>query len=660
LTNSAHSGVQPADGLLARRAAAVTSSLDRRTVVLAAIVAGVYVGAAKLGLELSVAHGVITPVWAPTGIAIAALVLYGRRLWPAVALGALVANAISGASLVEAAAIAGGNTLEAVVAATLLARVGFRPALDRVRDVFALIVLGAVVATSVSATNGVTTLVLSGDVASSEYGSEWLLWWVGDAMGALIVAPFLLVWLTAAPRKIERAKALEGLALLAVLVGLSSVVFLAGLWRYPHLLFPLLVWAPLRFRQPGAVTGNFVVAAIAIAGAVSGNTPVGSGSATSVVQILEGLLAALTISTLLLGAVLAERAAAKEELERTGASLGEAQAVAHIGSWEWSIAANRVTWSDELYRLFGLPPQSVDLTLESYLERVDVDDRERVKSIVERAVADGRPFEFDHRIDLPDGSLRWLHARGRVMLDDAGKTVRLVGTAQDITEQRRLDDLRDNILSAVSHELRTPLTSIRGFALTLQERDGELDPRLRSDIVTHLAQQSAKLERLLADLLDVDRLRHGLVSVSTRPTDVGELAARVARDHMDNDRVIDVHADSVTAIVDPGKVERIVDNLLANAVKHTPPSATIRVRVADAGDDVLVAVDDAGPGVAAAEREAIFELFNRGSAAGSHVAGTGVGLSLVAQFTALHGGRAWVEDSPEGGASFCVLLPRGG
>jgi integral membrane sensor domain MASE1 len=116
-----------------------------RYAVTAIALAGAYVAAAKLGIELSVARGVITPVWAPTGIALAGLLLFGRRLWPAVTVGAFVANAISGASLGEAAGISVGNTLEAVVGATLLLRVDLRPTLDRVRDVVSLVVLGAVV-----------------------------------------------------------------------------------------------------------------------------------------------------------------------------------------------------------------------------------------------------------------------------------------------------------------------------------------------------------------------------------------------------------------------------------------------------------------------------------------------------------------------------------
>jgi signal transduction histidine kinase len=623
-------------------------------------VALAYVGAARLGLELSVAHGVITPVWAPTGIALAALVLFGPRLWPAVAVGAFIANATSGASFAEAAGISVGNTLEAVVGAVLLRRVGFRPALDRARDVLALIALAAIASTAVSATNGVTTLWISGDVPSSSYGSDWLLWWVGDAMGALIVAPLILVWSTAPWRGLSSARRIEGLLLAGALTSLSGLVFLGGFWRYPHLLFPLLVWATLRFRQPGAVTSNFVVAAVAVAGAVGGATPIGGRSPTEVVQILEGLLAAVAVAMLILGAVLAERAAAEEKLEHARAMLAEAQKVARIGSWEWNVPANQVTWSDELYRLFGLAPQSIAMTVESFLERVHPGDREAIEQAVAEACEDGRSFAFDHRIVLPDGDVRWLHGRGRVIVDGAGVPTRMVGTSQEITEQKRLDELRDNILSAVSHELRTPLTSILGFAVTLRHRSGQLGEDKRAEMVTALTKEAEKLDRLLSDLLDIDRLRRGFMPPSYRPTDVGRLVERVVADYDGDGHPIEVRTDSVVAELDAPKVERILANLLENAIKHTPPGTEIRVRVESMDEGVLLAVDDRGPGVRTEERDAIFGIFNRGEAAVAHSPGTGVGLSLVAQFAERHNGRVWVEDNPEGGAgaSFCVLLPR--
>ena len=617
-------------------------------------VAGLYIGAAKLGIELPVAHGVITPVWAPSGIALVALVLLGPRAWPAVALGAFVANATSGASVAVAVAIAVGNTLEAVAGSVLLRRVGFRPALDRVRDVLALVGLGALVSTTIAATSGVTALWLAGEVSGASYGSDWLLWWSGDAMGDLVLAPLLFVWAAIPHLRLSRAALAEAVLLLGLVIGVSCVVFLAGYWRYPHLLFPLLVWAALRFHQRGVVTASFAVAAIAIAGAVNGSTPVGGTTGTEVVQILEALIAATIVSVLIVGALLAEREEAVRDRERAGRALAEAQEVARIGSWEWDIAANDVMWSDELYRLYGLDPGG-PVTYEAYVERIHPADRELVRETVAQARATGEPFAYDHRILGTDGGVRWVHGRGRVVVDASGKALRMVGTSQDITERKRLDELRDNILAAVSHELRTPLTAIIGFAVTLLEKGASLPAETRAEIVTHLAEQARRLERLLSDLLDLDRLRHGALTPRFRPTDVGELATRVAATSS-NGRPLDVRVEPVTAEGDAPKVERIVENLLANAARHTPADAEVRLRVEPLDDSVLIAVDDRGPGVPPEDRDAIFELFNRAGAPPA-VAGTGVGLSLVAQFAALHGGRAWVEDNPGGGASFRVVLP---
>jgi PAS domain S-box-containing protein len=438
----------------------------------------------------------------------------------------------------------------------------------------------------------------------------------------------------------------------------APLTMIMGISKLPpaHLLFPLLVWAPLRFKQPGVVTSSFVVAAIAIAGAVNGATPLGNGSATVVVQILEGLLAAVSVTMLLLGAVLAERAAADEALERAHATLAEAQEVAHIGSWEWSVLANRVTWSDELCRLYELAPQSRELTFESFLEHVHPEDREVLRQTLERAYVDRLPFAVDHRIVLSDGHVRWLQGRGRVILDETGTPVRMVGTSQDVTERKRVDELRDTILSTVSHELRTPLTSILGFSLTLKDKDAKLADDAREAIVDHLAEQAGKLDRLLSDLLDLDRLRRGFIRPTFRATNVGWLATQVATDFAVDGHPIEVCAQPVVAEIDAPKVERIIENLLANALKHTPRGTKICVRVESCEDGVLITVDDRGPGVPEDHRQAIFEIFNRGGAV-SDTAGTGIGLSLVSQFAALHGGRVWVEENPGGGSSFRVLLP---
>jgi signal transduction histidine kinase len=232
----------------------------------------------------------------------------------------------------------------------------------------------------------------------------------------------------------------------------------------------------------------------------------------------------------------------------------------------------------------------------------------------------------------------------------------MVGTSQDVTDAKGVEELRENILATVSHELRTPLTSILGFALTLKERSSQLAEATRTELIGHVLEQAQKLDRLLSDLLDLDRLRRGPAGSRFRVTDVGSLVRQIVVDYPKDGRPIEVSAHPVVAEVDAPKLERIVENLLANAIKHTPPGTDVTVRVEPAGEAVLIAVDDSGDGVPASERDAVFELFNRGDAYES-VPGAGIGLALVAQFAATHGGRAWVEDNGSGGASFRVELP---
>jgi PAS domain S-box-containing protein len=314
-----------------------------------------------------------------------------------------------------------------------------------------------------------------------------------------------------------------------------------------------------------------------------------------------------------------------------------------------------MTWSDELFRLYGLE-RVPDVAYSSYLEHIHPEDRDRVDERLASALLDSEPFGFDHRVVRADGTVRWIHAQGHVIVGAGGDPVRMVGTSQDITETKRLHELRENILSTVSHELRTPLTSILGFAQTLKERGADLDEETRAEMLRHLVEQAKRLEQLLSDLLDLDRMRHGLLAPSFRPTDVGALVANAAVRHAEEGHLIGVQAEPIVADVDAAKIERIVENLLANAVKHTPPGTDVLARVERDGAFVLIAVDDRGCGVREDEREAVFELFNRGDAY-EGVPGAGIGLSLVAQFAAVHGGRAWIEDHPGGGASFRVQLP---
>ena len=165
-----------------------------------AAVAAAYYGSAKLGLSLAFETGSVTAVWPPTGIALAAVVLLGYRIWPAVALGAFLANSWTGVPAYAVLGITVGNTLEALAGAYLLRRLArFRPSLERVRDVLALVALAAGLGTTISATLGGTSLLPAGEIEAGRFGSVWRTWWLGDLGGALVVAPALLVAATHRP-----------------------------------------------------------------------------------------------------------------------------------------------------------------------------------------------------------------------------------------------------------------------------------------------------------------------------------------------------------------------------------------------------------------------------------------------------------------------------
>jgi two-component system sensor histidine kinase KdpD len=223
---------------------------------------------------------------------------------------------------------------------------------------------------------------------------------------------------------------------------------------------------------------------------------------------------------------------------------------------------------------------------------------------------------------------------------------------------RSLDEMKNTFLQAVSHDLRTPLAAILGLAITLERGDVQLDEADSRDLARRIAGNARRLDRLVTNLLDLDRLARGIVTPTLDETDVGALVGRVAEESelVPDDRLVTELA-TVVQPVDAAKVERIVENLLANAMRHAPGHATIWLRVQPEPGGVIIAVEDDGPGVADDLRETIFEPFLQGPDAPRHSPGVGVGLALVRRFAELQGGRAWVQEREGGGASFRVFLP---
>jgi signal transduction histidine kinase len=222
---------------------------------------------------------------------------------------------------------------------------------------------------------------------------------------------------------------------------------------------------------------------------------------------------------------------------------------------------------------------------------------------------------------------------------------------------RTLNDAKDTLLHAVSHDLKSPLAGILGAMQTIR-RDDELHLSFgeRESLYAVIEQSGRKMNRLIDDLLDLDRIDRGKLSPRRKPTDVGELARRVARESTGlTSHPIRVEADPVVVEVDPAKVERVIDNLLINAGRHTPAGTPIHVLVHERPKGVQLIVEDSGPGVPDDLKEVLFEPFRQGQTSSGR--GVGIGLSLVKSFAELHGGSAHIEDRDGGGARFVIDLP---
>jgi PAS domain S-box-containing protein len=225
------------------------------------------------------------------------------------------------------------------------------------------------------------------------------------------------------------------------------------------------------------------------------------------------------------------------------------------------------------------------------------------------------------------------------------------------TRLREADEMKQAFLQGLSHELRTPLTSILGMAHTLNRSDVELGADMRKMLIERVTHNAVRLDRLLQDLLDVDRLSRNVEQVRLRDTDLHELVVRVLERFDQSTKTIEAALQPVTAPADPPKLERVVEALVHNAIRHTPDDATIRVTLGLRDGRPRLIVEDNGLGVPDELKPTVFVPFVQGEATRTDAnPGTGVGLSLARHLVLLHGGRIWVQDSPQGGASFHVEL----
>jgi len=291
------------------------------------ILAAIYFVAGKLGLSLAFLHPSATPVWPPTGIALAAFLIFGYRVWPGILLGAFLVNMTTAGSVATSIGIAMGNTLEPLMGSYLVNRfAGGRNAFHRAQDTFKFAILAGLLSTTVSATFGVTSLSLGGFARWANYWSIWLTWWLGDAVGAVVVAPLLILWSLGARERWNLARFLEVVVLVVCLLLVGQIVFggffLPGAKDYPleYLCIPFLMWAAFRFGQREAATASLVLSGIAIWGTMHGLGPFVRGTRNEALLLLQAFMGIVAVMAIAFAALFAERQRAEEQARHLAVS----------------------------------------------------------------------------------------------------------------------------------------------------------------------------------------------------------------------------------------------------------------------------------------------------------------------------------------------------
>lgn len=521
------------------------------------VVALLYFATAIAGLKYAVVGSTVTLFWPPSGIALVAILVFGYRLSFGIAMGAFLANAWTGLPVLLAAGIATGNVLEAMVGAFLLQRLaGFRNRLDRRRDVFALLILAALFSTMIAASIGAATLTLGGIVAVGEYSSVWLKWWLGDMMGVLVVAPFLLVWLSHARPALSKLKTIEAVGLLASVLVVSYLIFVtpvfAGRGFYPALLvFPFLIWGALRFDHWGATLVTLIISMLAIWGTTHG----------------MGVFAVSSLADSLIG---------------------------------WCLFAN-------LIAVTGL--------------------------LLAASSAEQR--------------------RGQAALNNA-----LDELARQKEAAERANQAKSQFLAAASHDLRQPLHAIGLYAAAMRP---QLVGREAAINLGKIETAVVAMEHLFCGILDVSKLDAGVVVPAVSSVSVKTLLEGLYEDYHQQASVKDLrfrlrYRDARVAS-DPVLLERILRNLIANALRYTDRGGVL-ITASQRDGLIRFQVWDTGRGIPPKHMAHIFqEFFQVADPRDDRAQGLGLGLAIVDRLARLLGHPLRVRSLPGKGTVFSLDVP---
>lgn len=346
-----------------------------------------------------------------------------------------------------------------------------------------------------------------------------------------------------------------------------------------------------------------------------------------------------------------------------------------VGTWDWDILAGTNTWDDASHRIAGLKPGTFGGDYESFRKLIHPEDLEQVEMEVQWAVDGERDYNAEYRLVRPDGDVRYVAARGKVLKDVAGQAVRMLGTWWDITDRievktellkardaaQAANRAKSEFLSNMSHELRTPLNGVLGYAQILQ-RDPNATGRQR-DNLDAIISCGEHLLTLINDVLDLSKIEADRIEIDPQPCDFRKLVKGVSDIVAQRAKAKDITFSLQVSpevpqgiVIDATKLRQILINLLGNAVKFTHEGG-VTLRVAETGDQQLrIDVIDTGIGIPADELQDIFDPFKQAQA-GKAAGGTGLGLAISRRLTKMMGGELDVESTVGQGSRFGITLP---
>ena len=657
-----------------------------RTMVANAILSAVYAfvafGSLRLFATLNVSS---SPVWPPTGLAIAVLLLWGPELWPGVFVGAFAANWLNAGTPATSAAIATGNALEAITAFLLVRRFAKGvQAFDRARTVGVFALTAGLVAPLVSATIGVTSLAISGFVPWPLYGDVWKTWWLGDASGALIVTP-LLVSLLRHPDSTSVGGPRELVALAFGMTVACAVVFTPAVYStIPSIplsftIVPLIVWASVRFGSRGATATTFLFSIVAVWGTRLGFGPFNSADVNTALLSLQFSIMVLATTGLALGALVHERLDAEEEARKAKAAERRFQTMVESAPDAVVIADTQgriVQVNSQTEAIFGYSRDELlrlrveDLIPQRFRDRHKAHRADFQAAPRQRLVGAGLEL-FGQR---KDGSEFPVEISLSLLQTDEGD--RVSSSIRDISERKNreaeLEASRRQVavseklaalgtmVSGVGHEIRTPLTYINtNLELikiqTEKTAKGETAPNEASENIARLVSKSKEgVER--ADRIVQQLRQFASAQLNTEPSvlqDVVASAVELFRSVHKGQVIVTADLRPVSGFdVDKGQMQQVLINLLNNGAEAMGNKGTLKVQLHETPGGAEIDVEDRGPGIPREVQSRLFDPFFT-----TKSEGTGLGLSVSRRIIEAHGGTIqFTTDSK--GTTFTVLLPK--